>query len=107
MFGMPIVVSVICLNPCFSGCWSRTRKLACRHCLLAVLILVLVDVGLGHEAVRNVMFERFVLILVLVDVGLGHGAAALSAVFTAVLILVLVDVGLGLPRLPYFYPLRF
>ena len=42
------------LNPCFSGCWSRTRvdeddTVVEWH----VLILVLVDVGLGHSIDTN------------------------------------------------------
>ena len=40
------------LNPCFSGCWSRTPRYGVstswKHC---VLILVLVDVGLGRDEV--------------------------------------------------------
>ena len=38
------------LNPCFSGCWSRTRQGThpLGSLLPNVLILVLVDVGLGH-----------------------------------------------------------
>ena len=36
------------LNPCFSGCWSRTRCVGGQEGLqVDVLILVLVDVGLG------------------------------------------------------------
>ena len=37
-----------CLNPCFSGCWSRTEEAVAEGPEVAVLILVLVDVGLGH-----------------------------------------------------------
>ena len=36
-----------------------------------VLILVLVDVGLGHLILLQLYWSVFVLILVLVDVGLG------------------------------------
>ena len=36
-----------CLNPCFSGCWSRTRWSPSSASTGRVLILVLVDVGLG------------------------------------------------------------
>ena len=61
-----------CLNPCFSGCWSRTLR---THCPAlspdCVLILVLVDVGLGPCTVRSKSRQICVLILVLVDVGLG------------------------------------
>ena len=37
------------LNPCFSGCWSRTEETG-EEALVSgyVLILVLVDVGLGQ-----------------------------------------------------------
>ena len=39
-----------CLNPCFSGCWSRTATPPPGFSLMRrVLILVLVDVGLGHS----------------------------------------------------------
>ena len=37
----------LCLNPCFSGCWSRTILKTCTMNITTVLILVLVDVGLG------------------------------------------------------------
>ena len=50
-----IVITSMCLNPCFSGCWSRTTELVRSVSDLNVLILVLVDVGLGlaAEAVRQ------------------------------------------------------
>ena len=58
------------LNPCFSGCWSRT-KICFRHTVSTqVLILVLVDVGLGLLCTPDLDYPT-VLILVLVDVGLG------------------------------------
>ena len=39
-----------CLNPCFSGCWSRTCKSGYSWSAAGkVLILVLVDVGLGRR----------------------------------------------------------
>ena len=39
-----------CLNPCFSGCWSRTGNDGEELTFtVKVLILVLVDVGLGHR----------------------------------------------------------
>ena len=46
--GLALTTSAACLNPCFSGCWSRTgspQRLRGRE---VVLILVLVDVGLGQ-----------------------------------------------------------
>ena len=63
----------ISLNPCFSGCWSRTHLCRGRACPAgAVLILVLVDVGLGLEHEIYEYTDSGVLILVLVDVGLGR-----------------------------------
>ena len=94
--------AVGCLNPCFSGCWSRTH--AAEYGLSAfdrVLILVLVDVGLGHSKWLPKLFEVRVLILVLVDVGLGQVCPADLESMLEVLILVLVDVGLG-PREEFF-----
>ena len=75
---------------------SDPRKHGQHFSARRVLILVLVDVGLGH--VRGVPRPRRgepVLILVLVDVGLGHGSVVRRPVLHYVLILVLVDVGLG------------
>ena len=61
------------LNPCFSGCWSRTDTFVCYIHKYQVLILVLVDVGLGLPAKSRLsLVLRLVLILVLVDVGLGR-----------------------------------
>ena len=63
-----------------------------------VLILVLVDVGLGQEEVQTIAVELMkVLILVLVDVGLGQTHYVQRTSEGPVLILVLVDVGLGPP----------
>ena len=62
-----------CLNPCFSGCWSRTGYGALPGGYLLVLILVLVDVGLGQSGAKRLQTAMHaVLILVLVDVGLGQ-----------------------------------
>ena len=62
-----------------------------------VLILVLVDVGLGHAATEaEDLATEGVLILVLVDVGLGRRVEIYPRSRMRVLILVLVDVGLGL-----------
>ena len=49
-----------CLNPCFSGCWSRTATPdELRNGATYVLILVLVDVGLGpmHNTVNKTTME--------------------------------------------------
>ena len=40
--------NIVSLNPCFSGCWSRTGEEVSPSKLSVVLILVLVDVGLGQ-----------------------------------------------------------
>ena len=40
--------TVTSLNPCFSGCWSRTVHGGWKRERTDVLILVLVDVGLGR-----------------------------------------------------------
>ena len=61
-----------------------------------VLILVLVDVGLGHDAeLRKYTTLEGGLIRVLVDVGLGLSKRRPVHEACTVLILVLVDVGLG------------
>ena len=85
------------LNPCFSGCWSRTLLRKVKAIADSVLILVLVDVGLGpfDESLRSCGCIS-VLILVLVDVGLGPVEKNSWRELRYVLILVLVDVGLGL-----------
>ena len=51
--GLSTVMSLLvlgrgCLNPCFSGCWSRTFGTTFIRQIKLVLILVLVDVGLGR-----------------------------------------------------------
>ena len=72
--GSPASTAGGSLNPCFSGCWSRTRGRSERGGVTAenVLILVLVDVGLGPSATSRRSVTTSVLILVLVDVGLGR-----------------------------------
>ena len=62
----------VSLNPCFSGCWSRTASAVHQQTESPlVLILVLVDVGLGPARRGTLSIPSMVLILVLVDVGLG------------------------------------
>ena len=61
------------LNPCFSGGWSRRHaELEQIERELSVLILVLVEDGLG-VLLQSVQYNlrRLVLILVLVEDGLG------------------------------------
>ena len=60
------------LNPCFNGRWSRTAKFEQSMSLIRVLILVLMEDGLG-QALRMAKksSKGFVLILVLMEDGLG------------------------------------
>ena len=67
------------LNPCFSGGWSRSiGYIVCKFTLSNVLILVLVEDGLG-ETVETYDIENYVLvlILVLVEDGLGEEKQAI------------------------------
>ena len=60
-----------CLNPCFSGSWVVCLKLVnCYWMPMAVLILVLVEVGLCVVLSSAFVKVPEVLILVLVEVGL-------------------------------------
>ena len=86
-----------CLNPCFSGGWSRSCSCTRlqRYCNV-VLILVLVEDGLGDlAALPNTTTPKRVLILVLVEDGLGAPNQGRMIFFALVLILVLVEDGLG------------
>ena len=66
--------------------------------LRTVLILVLVDNGLGRDVEALWSLDIAVLILVLVDNGLGlDGSKPVPTLLLRVLILVLVDNGLGPP----------
>ena len=61
-----------CLNPCFSGGWSRSKsKRNNLTNIIEVLILVLVEDGLGVVREGNILSQSKVLILVLVEDGLG------------------------------------
>ena len=88
----------MCLNPCFSGGWSRREVCTPRIIFRGhVLILVLVEDGLGVCGIPGHRESSLlVLILVLVEDGLGvtpnhpNGGQ-----FYVVLILVLVEDGLG------------
>ena len=61
---------VQCLNPCFNGRWSQTRDGALRA-RVPVLILALMEDGLGQEEIEDIEFCKPVLILVLMEDGLG------------------------------------
>ena len=63
-----------CLNPCFSGGWSRRMPEGIPTIEnWTVLILVLVEDGLGEVEVKDVRSVNVrVLILVLVEDGLGE-----------------------------------
>ena len=63
----------------------------------SVLILVLMEYGLGH--VSNLLLFLWVLILVLMEYGLGQpGRGSRQAPADDVLILVLMEYGLGQPK---------
>ena len=63
------------LNPCFSGRWSRREEIPLLPTKEGrVLILVLVEDGLGGTVTRTITLPSVtVLILVLVEDGLGDG----------------------------------
>ena len=61
------------LNPCFSGGWSRRLWKKFQNFILhIVLILVLVEDGLGEDVQMAYSHTALVLILVLVEDGLGE-----------------------------------
>ena len=71
-------IATLSLNPCFSGGWSRRgvsppTSLRQRH----VLILVLVEDGLGGQRREYTSVCGPVLILVLVEDGLGEASVKL------------------------------
>ena len=61
----------ISLNPCSNGIWSRTRTWDAFSVALGVLILVLMEYGLGLRHNREIASRNVVLILVLMEYGLG------------------------------------
>ena len=61
----------LCLNPCFSGPYSRSANNVASNNVTTVLILVLVDHTLGAVKAYVADEETGVLILVLVDHTLG------------------------------------
>ena len=69
-----IIVGVfwVCLNPCCNGIWSRTG-LTIRnvHYIAGVLILVVMEYGLGQWGRNRIRRWRSVLILVVMEYGLG------------------------------------
>ena len=87
-----------CLNPCFNGIWSRTRsRKAGEH--RVVLILVLMEYGLGPYGALSFSSMVEVLILVLMEYGLGRKMRAfMKFMLVVVLILVLMEYGLGQPK---------
>ena len=75
---------------------SEDRKRPCRSWVLVVLILVLMEYGLGAVTVTLVKVERDeVLILVLMEYGLGDIREEYDNERSPVLILVLMEYGLG------------
>ncbi len=87
------------LNPCFSGGWSRRQlRRVYRPGRSTVLILVLVEDGLGARLASANDKRYVVLILVLVEDGLGATKIGSFKHSLEVLILVLVEDGLGGPQ---------
>ena len=84
-----------CLNPCFNGRWSRTAVLRFAGLKPIVLILVLMEDGLGLLRVQHRSQQSWVLILVLMEDGLGRRPTANGRPIVKVLILVLMEDGLG------------
>ena len=82
------------LNPCFNGRWSRTIECDRLPGLLPVLILVLMEDGLGLSQ-ACIFLTRLVLILVLMEDGLGQCGNCHIDGDRGVLILVLMEDGLG------------
>ena len=64
--------STTILNPCFNGRWSRTLSDEGNEREGGVLILVLMEDGLGRQRVGNYPYSAPVLILVLMEDGLGQ-----------------------------------
>ena len=85
-----------CLNPCFSGTYSRSVAAeVARAAQTAVLILVLVEHTLGGQQRAMMSQCSCVLILVLVEHTLGEFLQKTGAKNLDVLILVLVEHTLG------------
>ena len=82
------------LNPCFNGRWSRTSDKAALLNYFNVLILVLMEDGLGLSQ-ACIFLTRLVLILVLMEDGLGQCGNCHIDGDRGVLILVLMEDGLG------------
>ena len=85
----------ICLNPCFSGTYSRRDSCKTAAKVLNVLILVLVEHTLGEPFLTLVALPLRVLILVLVEHTLGEIDGHTIVHYNFVLILVLVEHTLG------------
>ena len=72
--------TIYSLNPCFSGGWSRSFMSSYWISLSTwVLILVLVEDGLGVKYFKPTKESLIVLILVLVEDGLGAAASKYEA----------------------------
>ena len=59
------------LNPSFNGIWSRMVQLVCKYFVFVVLILLLLEYGLGLYYTHQCVVVYLVLILLLVEYGLG------------------------------------
>ena len=68
---LSLIASLLGLNPCFSGTYSRSYSQLLKYICYVVLILVLVEHTLGEVREETTHGVRIVLILVLVEHTLG------------------------------------
>ncbi len=86
----------VCLNPCCNGRWSRTIVVfSLIGGLAVVLILVVMEDGLGLDGLKFGICFLMVLILVVMEDGLGLDGLKFGICFLMVLILVVMEDGLG------------
>ena len=51
------IFTVTSLNPCFNGIWSRTSQYIPNWIIKGVLILVLMEYGLGQMALKDIELQ--------------------------------------------------
>ena len=92
-------ITFSCLNPCFSGGWSRRRRSCSLSFAVSSCLNPCFSGGWSRRPLkRGIQIQSTpVLILVLVEDGLGAPKKGYSDTIFTVLILVLVEDGLGGP----------
>ncbi len=73
------------LNPYFNGTWSRTTESSLAIIEKNVLILILMEHGLGQLLESSLGSTAMVLILILMEHGLGHKKSELRTMLTTCL----------------------